>query len=213
MPRLRTDDGPRKLRAVWLGPAGHTLAFQWTYVQWLVTLLTVPVTATLGALLLRLLGADWVWTAGIGVLWGGAAGLWLAVRLMRNVTFDEPLRYQRRLVRGEFSSRSSRVVESRPLSVEFASPPVGYLAPSVRRAMGWDVPEQQPLPSARPVTPVSTVPASSADDSDTAPHPSGPSPATPGPATAANPYLAVFARLRSALAASRKAPDGPQDDL
>ena len=43
MPRLRTDDGPRKLRAVWLGPAGSTLPFQWTYVQWLVTLVAIPI--------------------------------------------------------------------------------------------------------------------------------------------------------------------------
>ena len=45
MPRLRTDDGPRKLRAVWLGPAGSTLPFQWTYVQWLVTLVAIPIGA------------------------------------------------------------------------------------------------------------------------------------------------------------------------
>lgn len=146
MPHLRTDDGPRKLRAVWLGPAGHTLAFQWTYVQWLVTLLTVPVAAAIGAGLLRLLGADWVWTAGIGVLWGGAAGLWVAVRLMRNVTFDEPLRYQRRLLRAEFNRHTSTVLQPRPLAVRFTLPPMDYLSTPVRRAMGWDVPEQQPIP-------------------------------------------------------------------
>ena len=146
MPRLRTDDGPRKLRAVWLGPAGHTLAFQWTYVQWLVTLVAIPAGSLIGALLLRLLGAGWVWTAGIGVLWGGAAGLWLAVRLMRHVTFDEPLRYQRRMVRGEFSRRFSVAVDPQPVRMLFEPPEIEYLAPVVRRAMGWDVPSQQPLP-------------------------------------------------------------------
>ena len=33
MPLLRTDDGPRRLRAIWLGPNGATLPFEWTYVQ------------------------------------------------------------------------------------------------------------------------------------------------------------------------------------
>jgi hypothetical protein len=150
MPRLRTDDGPRKLRAVWLGPAGHTLAFQWTYVQWLVTLVAIPAGSAVGAVSLRLLGAGWVWTAGIGILWGGAGGLWLAVRLMRHVTFDEPLRYQRRLVAGEFTRRFSAAVDPRPVRLEFASPTVGYLGPGVRRAMGWDTPDQQPLPDGNP---------------------------------------------------------------
>ena len=39
MPHLRTDDGPRKLRAVWLGPKGATLPFEWTYVQWAAVLI------------------------------------------------------------------------------------------------------------------------------------------------------------------------------
>jgi hypothetical protein len=131
---------------VWLGPAGHTLAFQWTYVQWLVTLVAIPVGSTLGALTLRLLGAGWVWTVGIGVLWGGAGGLWLAVRLMRHVTFDEPLRYQRRLVKGEFGRHFSTAVEPDAVTVAFAPPDVGFLGVGVRQAMGWDTPDQQPLP-------------------------------------------------------------------
>ena len=122
MPRLRTDDGPRKLRAVWLGPAGSTLPFQWTYVQWLVTLVAIPVGAIIGGALVGLTGAGWVWTLGIGVLWGGAAGVWVAVKLMRHVTYDEPLRYQRRLVRGEFSRRFATTKELRPIEVAFTLP-------------------------------------------------------------------------------------------
>ena len=146
MPRLRTDDGPRKLRAVWLGPAGNTLAFQWTYVQWLVTLVAIPVGALMGALVLRLVGAGWVWTAGIGVLWGGAGGLWLAVKVMRNVTFDEPLRYQRRLVKGEFNRRFSVAADPQPVQLSFRPPEIGYLSVAVLRAMDWDNPHQRPLP-------------------------------------------------------------------
>jgi hypothetical protein len=145
MPRLRTDDGPRKLRAVWLGPAGSTLPFQWTYVQWLVTLVAIPIGAALGGLLVWLLGVGLVWTFSVGVLWGAAAGVWVAVRVMRHVTYDEPLRYQRRLVRGEFSRRFSTGAELRPIEVAFTFPPIGYLSPAVRRAMGWDTPEQRPL--------------------------------------------------------------------
>ncbi|MDN5803328.1 MAG: hypothetical protein L0H26_01880 [Microlunatus sp.] len=145
MPRLRTDDGPRKLRAVWLGPAGHTLPFQWTYVQWAVTLIAVPVAGTIGTVVVWLLLHDPVWALGIGGLWCGAAGMWLAVRLMRNVTYDEPLRYQRRLIRQEFSPRFSRPVGARRIAVRFELPPIGYLSPAVRSSMGWDVGAQRPL--------------------------------------------------------------------
>lgn len=149
MPRLRTDDGPRKLRAVWLGPAGSTLPFQWTYVQWLVTLVAIPVGATIGGVLVWLTGAGLVWTLGIGVLWGGAAGVWAAVALMGYVSYDEPIRYQRRLVRGEFSRAFATRDELRPIEVSFAVPPIGYLSAPVRRAMGWDTPDQCPLVAGR----------------------------------------------------------------
>lgn len=145
MPRLRTDDGPRKLRAVWLGPAGSTLPFQWTYVQWLVTLVAIPVGATIGGLLVWVTGAGLVWTLGIGVLWGGAAGIWGAVKLMQYVSYDEPLRYQRKLVRGEFSHRFAKAEQLRPVAVSFSVPPIDYLSAPVRRAMGWDTPDQSPL--------------------------------------------------------------------
>ncbi len=160
MPRLRTDDGPRKLRAVWLGPAGSTLPFQWTYVQWLVTLAAIPIGAALGGVLVWLLGAGWVWTLAIGVLWGGAAGVWVAVKVMRYVTYDEPLRYQRRLVRGEFSRSFSTSAELRPIEVSFTFPRISYLSPAVCRAMDWDTPEQRPLdrPQPQPANPYLTRP-------------------------------------------------------
>jgi hypothetical protein len=173
MPRLRTDDGPRKLRAVWLGPAGSTLPFQWTYVQWLVTLVAIPVGATIGGILVWLTGAGLVWTLGIGVLWGGAAGVWGAVKLMGHVTYDEPLRYQRRLVRGEFSRRFATTEELEPIEVAFAYPPIGYLSAPVRRAMGWDNPDQTPL----------DVGSTRATSSDRSPSPGGGRPD--------NPYLTI----------------------
>jgi hypothetical protein len=179
MPRLRTDDGPRKLRAVWLGPAGSTLPFQWTYVQWLVTLVAIPIGAAVGGLLLWLLGAGPVWTLSIGVLWGGAAGVWMAVKVMRHVTYDEPLRYLRRLVRGEFSRTFSTGKELRPIEAGFTMPPIGYLSAAVCRSMGWETPEQQPLERRRSqtVNPYLTIrPASTAPET---PSSEGPEPLHP----------------------------------
>lgn len=112
MPELRTDDGPRKLRAVWLGPRGATLPFEWTYVQWAATLLMVPVGIAVVALVVALLGlatvghAPW-FTGWFGVIYGAPLAVYLTVRLMRNVTFDEPLRYKLDTFRAELG-RSSR---------------------------------------------------------------------------------------------------------
>ena len=109
------------------------------------TLVAIPVGATVGGALVWLTGAGLVWTLGIGVLWGGAAGVWGAVKLMGHVTYDEPLRYQRRLVRGEFSRRFATTQELRPIDVAVGIPPIGYLSAPVRRAMGWDTLDQRPL--------------------------------------------------------------------
>ena len=115
MPELRTDDGPRKLRAVWLGPKGATLPFEWTYVQWSVTLLMIPLGVALVALLIAVGGlltighAPW-FTFWFGLIYGAPAAIYLAVRLMRGVTFDEPLRYKTATFREEFG-RSRETAE------------------------------------------------------------------------------------------------------
>ena len=111
MPELRTDDGPRKLRAVWLGPKGATLPFEWTYVQWSVTLLMIPLGIALVAVLVALGGlltighAPW-FTVWFGLIYGAPLAIYLAVRLMRGVTFDEPLRYKTVTFREEFGRQS-----------------------------------------------------------------------------------------------------------
>ena len=66
------------------------------------------------------------------------------------MTYDEPLRYQRRLVRGEFSRRFATTEELRPIDVAIGFPPIGYLSAPVRRAMGWDTPDQRPLDGGGP---------------------------------------------------------------
>lgn len=110
MPELRTDDGPRKLRAVWLGPKGATLPFEWSYVQWSVTLLMIPVGIIVVAALVALAG--WVtvghvpwFTFWFGLIYGAPAAIYLAIRLMRGVSFDEPLRYKVMTFREELGHR------------------------------------------------------------------------------------------------------------
>ena len=118
MPELRTDDGPRKLRAVWLGPKGATLPFEWSYVQWAVTLLLIPAGVCAFALVVAATGwltvghAPW-FTWWFGTIYGAPAAVYAAVRLMRNVTFDEPLRYKLTTFREEFGSGQRVRAESR----------------------------------------------------------------------------------------------------
>lgn len=111
MPELRTDDGPRKLRAVWLGPKGATLPFEWTYVQWSVTLLMIPLGIGLVSVLIALAGLATIghppwFTLWFGLIYGAPMAIYLAVRLMRGVTFDEPLRYKTATFREELGGRS-----------------------------------------------------------------------------------------------------------
>jgi len=68
MPLLRTDDGPRRLRAIWLGPNGATLPFEWTYVQWGVVLLTACLVGNVFGLLSAVL------SDGTTVSMGGGEG-------------------------------------------------------------------------------------------------------------------------------------------
>lgn len=124
MPELRTDDGPRKLRAVWLGPKGATLPFEWTYVQWSVTLLMIPLGIGVVAGLIALVGLATVghppwFTVWFGVIYGAPLAVYLAVRLMRGVTFDEPLRYKVATFREELGRRSRTRAEG---VVEWAMP-------------------------------------------------------------------------------------------
>jgi len=117
MPELRTDDGPRKLRAVWLGPKGATLPFEWTYVQWAVTLLMIPAGIAFVGALVALAGLAAVghvpwFTFWFGLIYGAPLAVYLAVRLMRGVTFDEPLRYKTATFREELGRASREPAES-----------------------------------------------------------------------------------------------------
>lgn len=110
MPQIRTDDGPRKLRAVWLGPKGATLPFEWTYVQWIVTILVTQVALVLCAAVAWLLGAP-VWAIIAAGINGSIGGVLLAIKTTRNITFDEPLRHKTDTARSELSRRRRRRVQ------------------------------------------------------------------------------------------------------
>ena len=138
MPQLHTDDGPRRLRAVWLGPTGATLPFEWTYVQWVATLAAIPVSvgvlAGLGIVVHQLIPAfDSFLLWAIALIWGPAAGVLLTVKVMRHVSFDQPLSARADLVRAELSRRTrsaSTVLEASP-------PPITELAVPASISLGW----------------------------------------------------------------------------
>ena len=139
MPQLQTDDGPRRLRAVWLGPTGATLPFEWTYVQWVTTLAAIPVTVGLlwglGTAVHQFVPAvvDDFLVRAIALIWGPALGVYVTVKVMRHVSFDQPLAARVRLVRAELRPRR------RPQTAELLAspPPISELALPSARSLGW----------------------------------------------------------------------------
>jgi hypothetical protein len=148
VPELRTDDGPRKLRAVWLGPKGATLPFEWTYVQWSVTLLMIPLGIGLVSLLIAVAGLVTIghppwFTVWFGLIYGAPMAIYLAVRLMRGVTFDEPLRYKTSTFREEFGRGSrERAEEITHWTMPF--PKVAELPAAAQTLLGSSSTPQQP---------------------------------------------------------------------
>jgi len=142
MPELRTDDGPRKLRAVWLGPKGATLPFEWTYVQWAVTLLMIPLGIGLiaGAIAVGglLITGRVPWFAfWFGLIYGAPAAVYGAVRLMRGVSFDEPLRHKITTARDELGSRGRERAET-PIHWQLPWPAMAELSPGAKKLLGDD---------------------------------------------------------------------------
>lgn len=139
MPELRTDDGPRKLRAVWLGPKGATLPFEWTYVQWAVTLLMIPVGIGLVAGLIAigglLISGRVPWFAfWFGLIYGAPAAVYGAIRVMRGVSFDEPLRHKITTARDELGGRSREPAEA-PIHWQLPWPAMAELSPAAEKLL------------------------------------------------------------------------------
>lgn len=137
MPELRTDDGPRRLRAVWLGPKGATLPFEWTYVQWLVLLLIAGVASAVFMTAGWLLTHDLGLAIAAGVLWGWPAGAYLGVRVMRGVSADESVRAKWESVRAQLGRREhDRLPADEQWLIEFPSiRPTAALTPALTSAL------------------------------------------------------------------------------
>ncbi|MGL5809953.1 MAG: hypothetical protein ACRCYQ_08415 [Nocardioides sp.] len=117
MPEIRTDDGPRRLRGVWLGPKGLRWPVDWTYVQWAVfVLVTLVAPLTIYSLLFWLSPAIAGFT---GVLAGPLIAYEVTTRLPQWLDYDRPLRHWVHVWRSEFQSsvRVARLGEtkSRPV--------------------------------------------------------------------------------------------------
>jgi hypothetical protein len=100
MPRLITDDAPRRLRGVWLGPKGVRWPVDWTFAQWGVfAALTIACPLAIFSAFVFL---NWYLAISNGLLWGPVAAYFLTKRVMRFVDYDRPLRFWFRQIRGEW---------------------------------------------------------------------------------------------------------------
>ncbi len=174
MPLLHTDDGPRRLRAVWLGPTGATLPFEWTYVQWVATLAAIPVTVGLlwglgtARSPIRPRVVDDVPGRAVALIWGPALGVYATVRVMRHVSFDQPLAARARLVRAELRPRPA----PRPPTWWRARPRSPSWRPVGHAAWAGSAPHSRcplPLPDPRTLVPT-TCRASDDHPGHDAPH-------------------------------------------
>lgn len=123
MPLLRTDDGPRRLRAVWLGPRGNRFWVEWTYVQWAVF---AGLTIVFGLIIFALLYfADPSLAAMACLPWGLMTSYVTTKWIMDHADYDRPLRYWRWVFRSEWRRsqrlpREARVKVTAPKAIEFS---------------------------------------------------------------------------------------------
>lgn len=100
MPPIRTDDGPRSLRAVWLGPKGMTWPMEWSYARWAATFLASTVTLPV------FVGLFWFLTRAVlfaplaGAVCGLPAAVWLGARVTAGLSMDQPITYRAGVVAG-----------------------------------------------------------------------------------------------------------------
>ena len=105
------------MRAVWLGPKGATLPFEWSYVQWAVTLAMIPAGVLIVAGIIALAGLVIIghppWFAlPFGLIYGAPAAIYGAIRVMRGVDYNEPLRHKIATACDEFGRQSRQSAET-----------------------------------------------------------------------------------------------------
>lgn len=128
MPHIRTDDGPRRLRAVWLGPRGYRWYWTWTYVQWSATVVATAVAVAGVFAVVWGLSGELKIALIIGPLWGGALGVLGTRKAMKHVDYDRPVRYWRVTLRNEWAG-------SRRAPRPDAAPEGWWLSPAEPRLM------------------------------------------------------------------------------
>lgn len=143
MPPIRTDDAPRRLRQVWLGPKGLRLGFEWPYPR---LFLFVCLWAALTPVAWYVLGVTGS-RVHIAFLLGNGWGLvlsWLASwAIMKGVSADEPLFYRVRMLLAITRPRPIAPVEE--VSIELEFPTISEMSPGLRRAITGRSPDSKPF--------------------------------------------------------------------
>ncbi len=157
MPELITDDGPRKLRNVWLGPKGLRLPVEYTYTHWLMLAILLPLTVfVVGGVatgLFTLLGVKDSWYIGLLTSPFALLGAVLLVqKVAEHLSFETPFGYLHSATTAEWresevhAADTDTTAEVRVPTIE----PVSYWTAS---AMRWPTDEcPPPVPRERTAT-------------------------------------------------------------
>jgi hypothetical protein len=120
---LRSDDGVRRVRAMWLGSGAMRWPVDWTYVEWGIAFVcAVAVMPPVGLLATAVLGPL------AGVVWALGLGGWLAYQLFdrvrTEVDADRPVRWWWAVVRHELTAgrRATGGPRSMALAATWSSP-------------------------------------------------------------------------------------------
>lgn len=136
MPYLRTDDGPRALRIIFLGWKGFTFAWEWTLQRWIITAAITAVTVPALYQVTKLLTTSPVFNAFAAALFGIAAAVWAAGKITAVVSFDQPLAYQVGALAEAVKVAASP--RPKPATLRPATPTVGALSPGAARSLRWE---------------------------------------------------------------------------
>lgn len=162
MPEIRTDDAPRRLRQVWLGPRGFRLWFEWTYPRLFAFVLAWSITGPAAWFVLSQTGSRVHVAFVLGVFGYGAGLAYVISRLvMVGVTADEPLLY--RLFLFAAALRPRKTVKAEPAIIHLAVPPIAEMSPGLRRAITGrnttaPVPKETATYDHAPARPLEAVP-------------------------------------------------------
>lgn len=117
MPKLRTDDQVRRLRALWLGPPGCRWPFDATYVEWMLgAVLTLATGIVLWAFTTITLGFPYNYL--VTIPGAPSIGGMLAWLIRPHIEPNKPLGYWRNGIKTEMSGMRAAV----PLTAKLPAP-------------------------------------------------------------------------------------------